>query len=106
MGLEEGFMTSMFALGLTVMIMSGFFMVIRQCVLLESRQLTLHRSGNKGEPRPEWLKLVSEAELAFPEVCLSEELTCVICLDNLHPDVPARKLSCGHAFHASCVGGW
>ncbi|CAE8640105.1 unnamed protein product, partial [Polarella glacialis] len=46
------------------------------------------------------------AELTFPEVGVLEELTCTICLDVVAPKQPARKLSCGHAFHASCISSW
>ncbi|CAE8605760.1 unnamed protein product [Polarella glacialis] len=46
------------------------------------------------------------AELAFPEVGVLDELPCAICLDVIAPADPARKLSCGHAFHASCISGW
>ncbi|CAE8594104.1 unnamed protein product, partial [Polarella glacialis] len=46
------------------------------------------------------------AELAFPEVGVLDETPCAICLDVIAPEDPARKLSCGHAFHASCVSSW
>ncbi|CAE8721382.1 unnamed protein product [Polarella glacialis] len=46
------------------------------------------------------------AELAFPEVGVLEELMCTICLDVVAPTQPARKLSCGHAFHAGCISSW
>ncbi|CAE8603713.1 unnamed protein product [Polarella glacialis] len=31
---------------------------------------------------------------------------CAICLDVIAPEDPARKLSCSHAFHASCISCW
>ncbi|CAE8654125.1 unnamed protein product [Polarella glacialis] len=46
------------------------------------------------------------AELTFPEVGVLDELMCTICLDVIVPKQPARKLSCGHAYHASCISGW
>ena len=32
--------------------------------------------------------------------------TCAICLDNLDDDDDVRGLTCGHAFHASCLDPW
>ncbi|CAE8650951.1 unnamed protein product [Polarella glacialis] len=46
------------------------------------------------------------AEITFPEVGVLDEPPCAICLDVIAPEDPARKLSCGHAFHASCVSSW
>ncbi|CAE8629498.1 unnamed protein product [Polarella glacialis] len=50
--------------------------------------------------------LAELAELAFPEVGVLDELMCTICLDDIAPEQPARKLSCGHAFHANCISSW
>lgn len=32
--------------------------------------------------------------------------TCAICIDNLEEDDDVRGLTCGHAFHASCLDPW
>ncbi|CAE8597821.1 unnamed protein product [Polarella glacialis] len=50
--------------------------------------------------------LAELAELTFPEVGVLEELQCTICLDVITPEDPARKLSCNHAFHSSCISCW
>ncbi|CAE8643478.1 unnamed protein product, partial [Polarella glacialis] len=50
--------------------------------------------------------LAELAELTFPEVGVLDEMMCTICLDVIAPGHPARKLSCGHTFHADCISGW
>ncbi|CAE8710888.1 unnamed protein product [Polarella glacialis] len=50
--------------------------------------------------------LAELAELTFPEVGVLDEPMCNICLDVVVPKQPARKLSCGHAFHAGCISSW
>ncbi|CAE8647906.1 unnamed protein product [Polarella glacialis] len=51
-------------------------------------------------------ELAELAELAFPEGGLLDELPCAICQDDIALEDPARQLSCGHAFHASCISTW
>ncbi|CAE8602177.1 unnamed protein product [Polarella glacialis] len=50
--------------------------------------------------------LAELAETTFPEVGVLDELPCTICLDVIAPEDPARKLSCSHAFHSSCISCW
>jgi hypothetical protein len=41
-----------------------------------------------------------------PEMMGEPGDTCAICLDSLDDDDDVRGLTCGHAFHASCVDPW
>ncbi|CAE8639228.1 unnamed protein product [Polarella glacialis] len=64
------------------------------------------RLDETGAVKASQATLAELAELAFPEVCVLDELMCSICLDGIAPTQPARKLSCGHAYHASCISCW
>lgn len=41
-----------------------------------------------------------------PEMLAEPGDTCAICIDTLEDDEDVRGLTCGHAFHASCVDPW
>mmetsp|Transcript_40753 Transcript_40753/g.64125 ORF Transcript_40753/g.64125 Transcript_40753/m.64125 type:complete len:141 (-) Transcript_40753:67-489(-) len=43
---------------------------------------------------------------ALPEVILTSEETCIICLETMTSGESAIKLTCGHVFHGDCIAGW
>ncbi|CCG84357.1 protein of unknown function [Taphrina deformans PYCC 5710] len=49
---------------------------------------------------------VDEAEIAHLPEDIGSGDTCAICIDTLEEDDEIRGLTCGHAFHSSCVDVW
>eukprot|EP00435_Cladocopium_sp_Y103_P010637 s1714_g2.t1 len=43
---------------------------------------------------------------AIPEVTLSTDETCCVCMEQLAAGARARKLSCNHVFHGDCITSW
>lgn len=41
-----------------------------------------------------------------PVLNYTEPLQCTICITDLLPTEPHRRLPCGHAFHAPCIEPW
>ncbi|CAE8600581.1 unnamed protein product [Polarella glacialis] len=96
-----------------ILIMFGSVVAICFAIILLSAwseaivDLRLDRTGEINASQATDKSTLDElAELAFPEVCVLDELMCSICLDVIAPTHPARKLSCGHAYHASCISCW
>ncbi|CAE8690243.1 unnamed protein product [Polarella glacialis] len=89
--------------GVVVGVVVSFFIMLALCIMeYDSRRMKASQARDALDP----VTSAELAELAFPEVGVLEELMCTICLDDVAPMQPARKLSCGHAFHAGCISSW
>lgn len=63
---------------------------------------TLHESDIAEQAEAE----VDEAEIQHLPDDIGSGDTCAICIDTLEEDDEVRGLTCGHAFHSSCVDVW
>lgn len=63
---------------------------------------TAGETGVAEQAEPE----VDEAEIQHLPDDIGSGDTCAICIDTLEEDDEVRGLTCGHAFHSSCVDVW
>ncbi|CAE8604675.1 unnamed protein product [Polarella glacialis] len=92
----------------SLLFLSCFVMFINWICRVKS-EIRAVQSGVRSTPAGQTIGNCTPADLAeitFPEVGVLDEPPCAICLEAIAPEDPARKLSCGHAFHASCVSSW
>lgn len=70
--------------------------------------LTTHVTATSSQcPAEDDLDEDDQIQMAVPtEMLANPGDSCAICIDTLEDDDDVRGLSCGHAFHASCLDPW
>ncbi|CAL1168900.1 unnamed protein product [Cladocopium goreaui] len=78
-------------------------------ILLGASVLVIFLARFRSSARPVWKTWSSWSPIqldAIPEVTLSTDETCCVCMEQLAAGARARKLSCNHVFHGACITSW